>query len=328
MELHQSPPLAEMPKIVIDKVPTGPVIINSQTHAISGEVVSFGEGFLLSSGNMKTFAPVEFDGSTPKNTQFHLFSQTSGNSTFHSNDFAPIKFTGDNVTLFRPRENPGGYSSIAAGEEVHCFEIHFSADRLIEWFGDEVPKEIWPLLSYSIDVGLGLPLPVLNAQYQLRNLLGTRPFLGNLAKVALEGAALHMCAAYLSYLGDEKMRDWPAIEAREERIAYNAREILLADLRIPPNVSDLARMVGLSPRRLSLVFKDVFAMSIFQALTQARLDFARTRLLAGGATVKEVAYETGYSHVSNFSTAFKSRFGVSPSQIAGNDAPNEPGKFE
>lgn len=328
MELQQSPLSAEMPKIVIERVPIGPVFIESPTHTISGEIVSFGEGFLLSSGKMNTIASVELDGTTPENTHFHLFSQTSGNSTFHSNDFAPLKFNSDNVTLFRPRENPGGYSSIAADEEIHCFEIHFSVDRLIEWFGDDMPKEIWPLLSYSIDVGLGLPLPVLNAQYQLKNLLETRPFLGNLAKVALEGATLHMCAAYLSYLGDEKMRDWPAIESREERLAYNAREILLADLRTPPEISDLARVVGLSPRRLSLVFKDIFGMSIFQTLTQARLDFARTRLLAGGATVKEVAYETGYSHVSNFSTAFKSRYGVSPSQITGNDIMTTHESFE
>ncbi len=322
MELHQSPPSAQMPLIVVEKEPTGPVVIDSPTHTIFGETVCFGDGFLLSSGKLNTFAPVEFDGTAPENTHFHLFSQTRGSSKFHSNDFAPLEFVGDNVALFRPRENPGGYSSIAEGEEIHYFEIHFSIDRLIEWFGEDIPKEIWPLLSPDLKVGLGLPLPVLNAQYQLRNLLGTKPFLGNLAKVALEGAALHMCAAYLSYLGDENIRDWPAIEFREERIAYSAREILLSDLRNPPGVSELARMVGLSPRRLSLVFKEVFEMSIFQTLTQARLDYARTSLMAGGATVKEVAYETGYSHVSNFSAAFKNRFGLSPSQVAENEAQN------
>ncbi|MBS8269498.1 AraC family transcriptional regulator [Halomonas litopenaei] len=36
---------------------------------------------------------------------------------------------------------------------------------------------------------------------------------------------------------------------------------------------------------------------------------------AQGASVQQAAFESGYSHASNFSTAFRRRFGVSPRDV-------------
>lgn len=71
----------------------------------------------------------------------------------------------------------------------------------------------------------------------------------------------------------------------------------------------------MSPRRLNAGFRETFGQSIFQLLIQARMECARSAFVAGGMSVKEVAYATGYSHVSNFSAAFRARFGVPPSQV-------------
>jgi AraC-like DNA-binding protein len=48
---------------------------------------------------------------------------------------------------------------------------------------------------------------------------------------------------------------------------------------------------------------------------QHKMNYARTKLQQRLADATDVADELGYRHYNNFSTAFKKRFGYSPSAV-------------
>jgi AraC-like DNA-binding protein len=92
-----------------------------------------------------------------------------------------------------------------------------------------------------------------------------------------------------------------------------AHERLLHDLREPPDLDALAKDVGLSPKRLNRGFRELYGTTVFAFLRDARLEAARKALEAGTPLpLKQLAWELGYQQVSNFVTAFRRRFGVTP----------------
>lgn len=97
-----------------------------------------------------------------------------------------------------------------------------------------------------------------------------------------------------------------------ERIAY-ARDFVVDHVDNPPSLSELARIVGINEYKLKRGFKEVFHTTVFGYLSDYRLNMARLTLTDSSKTVSEIAYDLGYSSPQHFSTAFKKKFGVSPS---------------
>jgi len=93
-----------------------------------------------------------------------------------------------------------------------------------------------------------------------------------------------------------------------------ARDIILADLSTAPSVPDLARRVGLNARKLTRGFDALFGLPVYAFIKNARLDRAKALIESGAMTVAEAAYAIGY-HPAHLSTAFRHRFGVTPSEV-------------
>lgn len=155
------------------------------------------------------------------------------------------------------------------------------------------------------------PTPALRT---IANQMFCHPYQGVMESVFLEAKAFEMLAESLRILIDESHLSGTG---RERRFAMAARDIMMADLANPPRIEDVAKMVGLSHRRLNEVFREVFDASPLQCLVGWRLDLARQLLIAGELTVKQVANKAGYAHVSNFSLAFSRRFGHPPTGTRG-----------
>ncbi|WP_376779847.1 helix-turn-helix domain-containing protein [Sphingobacterium multivorum] len=74
-------------------------------------------------------------------------------------------------------------------------------------------------------------------------------------------------------------------------------------------------MAGLNEYKLKRGFKEVFHQTAFSYLSDLRLELAKNQLLEGKKPVTEIAFEMGYCSLQHFSTAFKKKFAVSPSQV-------------
>jgi AraC-like DNA-binding protein len=84
----------------------------------------------------------------------------------------------------------------------------------------------------------------------------------------------------------------------------------------PLQIDALAKQVNMSPSALHSHFKAVVAMSPLQYQKRLRLEEARRRLLADGASAEAVAYEVGYASPSQFSREYVRLFGEPPRRDA------------
>lgn len=75
---------------------------------------------------------------------------------------------------------------------------------------------------------------------------------------------------------------------------------------------DLARLVSLSPRYLSRLFKQYAGMSLKEYMKRARLERARKLLLETERNITFIAESLGYKDIYLFSNQFKQQYGVSP----------------
>ncbi len=98
------------------------------------------------------------------------------------------------------------------------------------------------------------------------------------------------------------------------RIQYVLRAIESDPSR---DIAALARMVNLSPSRLSHLFKRETRRSLHGCLANLRLEKAAQLLAETPASVKEVSYIVGYKHPASFVRAFRKRFGRTPNSFRG-----------
>ncbi|HEV7230428.1 MAG TPA: helix-turn-helix transcriptional regulator, partial [Bacteroidia bacterium] len=55
--------------------------------------------------------------------------------------------------------------------------------------------------------------------------------------------------------------------------------------------------------------------TVFEYLSDVRLELAKNDLLDKRKSATEIAFELGYSSLQHFSSAFKKKFGIAPSKI-------------
>jgi AraC-like DNA-binding protein len=135
---------------------------------------------------------------------------------------------------------------------------------------------------------------------------------GRMAHLYQEAKTLELLAHQMDMLTTE-LTPRAELTLRELNRVREARERLLADIQNPPDLAELARSVGMTPKRLNFGFRQLFGDTAFHYLLEVRMKTAK-RMLDDGfeQPLKQVAWLVGYSQVSNFVTAFRRRFGVSP----------------
>ncbi|HEY5176538.1 MAG TPA: GlxA family transcriptional regulator [Terriglobales bacterium] len=83
------------------------------------------------------------------------------------------------------------------------------------------------------------------------------------------------------------------------------------------SVDVLAERINLCPRQFSRRFREEFKSTPAAFVQRLRLDEARKRLSAAGATVESVADSVGFHDPDSFRRAFVQRFGVAPQHYRG-----------
>jgi AraC-like DNA-binding protein len=77
-------------------------------------------------------------------------------------------------------------------------------------------------------------------------------------------------------------------------------------------LADIAADAGVSVRTLCQSFRSFRNSSPMSFLRDARLEGARKDLLAGGASVTNIAYRWGFNHLGRFSALYRKRYGEKP----------------
>lgn len=99
----------------------------------------------------------------------------------------------------------------------------------------------------------------------------------------------------------------------DRNLFESARKLLMSRLDSPPDLAQLAQSTGTSQRRLSEAFKKCVGVTIFEFLREERMKVARHLLANTSLDIQTIALEVGFTCGANFATAFRERFGMSPS---------------
>ncbi|MDR3513605.1 MAG: AraC family transcriptional regulator [Caulobacteraceae bacterium] len=150
-----------------------------------------------------------------------------------------------------------------------------------------------------------------------------RPLRSGLRSAFVEAKAQELVILALDEMLTEQAREPQSLRLtpRDERALHEACLILSNRLADPPTLQKLGLMVGVNRNKLHYGFKHLFGMGISDFLRARRLEEARRLLTETDEPLSEVAARTGFRHQCNLSTAFKARYGVTPSAMRSGPGP-------
>jgi AraC family transcriptional regulator len=178
---------------------------------------------------------------------------------------------------------------------------HLRPDAIREWFDGDLQWAHGPLEA-TLDIPDGpLRALLLRLADELRN-----PGFASAALVELMTAQIAIELGRYCAMVREQAPAGGLAQWRLRLIDERLREQTTA-----PTLAELASLCGLSVRQLTRGFRASRGCSIGSHIADSRVDHAR-RLLAGGQSVKAIAYDLGFASPSSFCYAFRRATGHSP----------------
>lgn len=99
---------------------------------------------------------------------------------------------------------------------------------------------------------------------------------------------------------------------REHQIITTALVFLQESGQEWLGLEQLARKVGVNERRLTELFRKLLGMTVSDYQITQRLESARAKLCSTDQQIQLIAEEAGYHNASDFSRAFRNRYGLGP----------------
>ena len=96
------------------------------------------------------------------------------------------------------------------------------------------------------------------------------------------------------------------------RRLQRARSFIDEYYDLPLSLSEISRHACLSRYHFLRLFRDEFATTPHQYLTQRRIEKAKELLVTGSLSVTDVCFEVGFESLGSFSTLFRRQVGAPP----------------
>lgn len=126
--------------------------------------------------------------------------------------------------------------------------------------------------------------------------------------------ALELASLVFDGFGSETAAGRIALSTLEKSRIRAARDMLVAHLDAPPDLSAVARHCGTNLWALNRGFRALYGMAPYAYIQEHRLNLAYKMLASRDFSIGQVAAAVGYTP-SHFSTLFRRRFGVAPSAL-------------
>jgi AraC-like DNA-binding protein len=210
---------------------------------------------------------------------------------------------------------PGSISPARSAPAGYGLDV----ERIVRLFDGEVPAALRGLIEGEVAQSRVIALRSARVMRHLAGSLFGRGLNGPLRALMMEGAVIQLLAMQAAAAARRRRSRQRLLTGRDHDAIHEARRRLLADMRQPPSLGELAVSVGLSEKRLNAGFHLLFGETVFGVLRNERLAHAKIVLQSEAASLKEIAFRVGYNHVTNFITAFTARYGAPPRQYADSD---------
>lgn len=110
----------------------------------------------------------------------------------------------------------------------------------------------------------------------------------------------------------------PLAKTTDAEKMYEVKIFILNHLYENHTLAELAQIVGTNEYTLKKEFKELFGTTVFGFWSDAKMDNAQKLLSETDANIKEISEIIGYKNSQHFSSAFKRKFGMTPSQFREN----------
>jgi AraC family transcriptional regulator, melibiose operon regulatory protein len=120
---------------------------------------------------------------------------------------------------------------------------------------------------------------------------------------------------------DVLMPPWIETSGSSTRAATPLRHVvamirhILENLASPLRAADVASVVGLHPNYALNLFTEVMRVPMHKFVVRMRLIRARSLLFEGNLSIENVAFESGFSALSQFYVQFREAYGLTPRQM-------------
>lgn len=125
----------------------------------------------------------------------------------------------------------------------------------------------------------------------------------------------HLINIYLSYISPNNELDYPEIFATQKitRLVYAAKTYISKNLKTV-TVADLAANQRYNVKYFSRLFASATGMKPAEYITDCRIEWAKNSLEHSDLSVSEISEAIGYEHRNGFATAFRKKYGCSPTE--------------
>lgn len=222
--------------------------------------------------------------------------------------------------LYMPKDKEFDLT-VAGGSHLCSVTIHIAPEFLYAGFGiepDRLPKGLADVLYNRKFENTPYNLPLTPAM--MNNILDlvNMPYTGARRRLFTEAKTAELICLLFQEAEKGSLTDVVLPANSRKKKLFEAQKILVENYASPPTIAELARLTGLNRSALSAEFKDLFGVTIFKFCQDYRLNQARERLLSSELSIAQVAESVGYDHPTNFSSAFKKRYGILPKKIRSN----------
>ena len=138
--------------------------------------------------------------------------------------------------------------------------------------------------------------------------------MGNYAEKYLETQILDCLSMMINRVNESDDTFTPVNLVLSDKI-HEAREIMTTQYQNPPSLHQLATMVGTNECTLKSAFKQEFGETVFQCLFDHRMSLAVNYLKDTSWPIAEIGLLRGYEYQSHFCTAFRRKYGMSPTDF-------------
>ncbi len=203
------------------------------------------------------------------------------------------------------------------GRKYQVYELHYTAAML------EPLRAAFPIvdefllkteLAFSGQLGT-THTHITPEMLRLLEQICTCPFTGVIKDLYLHSLAARLLLLAVTRLSlvktpamDLKLQPYELSRLRE------AWEYLVQHLDQPGTLTELSQVVGLNSFKLKRGFKQLYGITIFEFLLEARMEKAKRLLRESDMSVHAVAISVGYRNISSFTVAFKKKYGILPSE--------------
>ncbi|MGJ4948537.1 helix-turn-helix transcriptional regulator [Bradyrhizobium sp. HKCCYLS20291] len=195
------------------------------------------------------------------------------------------------------------------GDEFMCTHDHVCGDECLSFFFDaEVIDEIGGD-AQAWQAGAVPPLPQLIVLGELAQSVAARE-----RSLGLDEVGHLVASRFVAAVSGEVER--PAKPSpRDRRRAIESALWIDDNAERAIDLADTAREAGVSPFHFLRLFTATLGVSPHQYLIRARLRRAARRLSDEDTPVTEIAYDSGFADLSNFTRTFTRAAGVSPAKF-------------